>query len=131
LAILFRVRRGSANLVFLARAGCGGGSMTSRTPIGIIVQATPSDQAAYSGQMPPQNQVSFAAYINYPDGSLGSTPISGVQWSKGDSWVSLQGSVAPCTQPAPVVIFPFFSTVTATAQVNGKTRTGNFGLYCF
>jgi len=132
LAILLRVTRGSATLVFLAAlVGCGGGSMTARTPVGIVVQTTPSNQTAYSGQTPPQNQVSFAAYVNYSDGSLGSTPLSGVLWTDQDSWVSLQGSVATCTQPAPVLVLPAFSRVTATAQVNGKTYTDNSGLYCF
>jgi hypothetical protein len=118
-------------VVSAALAGCGGGKMPNPTAIGILVQATPSNQTAYSGQAPPQNQVSFTAVAEYSDGSLGSNPLSGVQWSNGDSWVSLQGNVATCTQPAPVVILPFFSAVSATAQVNGKTYTGNSGLCCF
>jgi hypothetical protein len=132
LELLFRVAIRSVALLSLANlAGCGGGSMSARTPVGILVQATPNNQTAYSGQAPPQNQVSFAAYVNYSDGSVGSTPLSGAQWADTDNWVSLQGSVATCTQPAPVVILPFFSTITATAQVNGKTYTSNSGLYCF
>ena len=104
--------------------------MAARTPTGISVQATPANQTAYSGQLPPKNQVSFAAYISYSDGTLSSTPISGAKWSDGDNWVSLQGSVATCTQPAPVVILPFFSVVTATAQVSGTTYNATSGLYC-
>jgi hypothetical protein len=130
LANLVKVTRGSALVFLAALAGCGGGSMTSRTATGITVQATPNNQTAYSGQMPPQNQVSFATYVNYSDGSVGSTPVSGVQWSDTDSWISLQGSVVTCTPPAPVVVLPFFSTVTATMQVSGKTYTGTSGLYC-
>jgi hypothetical protein len=117
--------------VSLFLAGCGGGSMPAPTPVGIFVQSTPADQTAYSGLLPPKNQVSFAAYISYSDGTSSSTPISGAKWSDGDNWVSLQGSVATCTQPAPVVILPLFSKVNATAQVNGKTYTDtSSGLYC-
>jgi hypothetical protein len=113
-------------------AGCGGGRMPSPTPIGIIVQATPANQTAYSEMPPPQNQVSFVAYISYSDASFSSTPLTGLQWSNNDSWVSLQGNVATCTQPAPVLILgTVFSTVTATAKVNGTTFTDGSGLYCF
>jgi len=30
--------------------GCGGGTMSTRNPTGIIVQSTPANQTAYSGQ---------------------------------------------------------------------------------
>ena len=104
--------------------------MSTRNPTGIIVQSTPANQTAYSGQPHPQDQVSFAASIEYSDGSV-SGPIGGVQWSNGDSWVSMQGNVATCTQAAPVLILgPILSVVTATAQVNGKTYTASSGLYC-
>jgi len=58
--------------------------MSTRNPTGIIVQSTPANQTAYSGQPHPQDQVSFAASIEYSDGSV-SGPIGGVQWSNGDS----------------------------------------------
>ncbi|PYV79107.1 MAG: hypothetical protein DMG93_21380, partial [Acidobacteria bacterium] len=73
---------------------------------------------------------SFAAYITYSDGSLSSSPINEVQWSDTDySWVSLNGNVATCTQPAPLAGLQL-STVTSTTQVNGSTYTGTSGLYC-
>jgi len=117
--------------VSLFLAGCGGGSMPAPTPVGIFVQSTPANQTAYAGLAPPQNQVSFAAFITYSDGSVGSIPISGAQWVNGDSWVSLSRNVATCTQPAPVLILgTVFSKVTATAQVSGNTFTDSSGLYC-
>jgi len=117
--------------VSLFLGGCSGGSMPAPTLVGIIVQATPANQTAYSAMAPPQNQVSFAAFSTYSDGSVSSTPISGVQWADSDSWVSLSRNVATCTQPAPVLILgTVFSTVTATAQVSGKTYSDSSGLYC-
>ena len=117
--------------VSLFLGGCGGGSMPAPTPVGIFVQSTPANQTAYAAMAPPQNQVSFAAFITYSDGSVGSTPISGVQWANSDLWVSLSRNVATCTQPAPVLILgTVFSTVTATAQVSGKTYSDSSGLYC-
>jgi len=105
--------------------------MPPPTVTGITVQTQPPNGTAYSGQAPPQNQVSFTAYYTYSDASIGATPIANVQWTgDGANWVLLQGNVATCIQPAPVVILPFFSTVTATTQVNGKVFTGNSGLYC-
>ena len=105
--------------------------MPASTVTGITVQTQPSNGTAYSGLAPPQNQVSFTAYYIYSDASIGTTPIANVQWTgDGANWVLLQGNIATCTQPAPVVIFPFFSTVTASAQLNGKPLTGNSGLYC-
>ena len=69
--------------------GCGG-KMAAPTVTGIFVKATPSNQTAYSTLLPPQNQVSFAAYLSYSDASLSSTALSGVQWSDIDySWVFL------------------------------------------
>src|SRR5713101_1655325 len=72
--------------VSLFLGGCGGGSMPAPTPVGIFVQSMPANQTAYAAMAPPQNQVSFAAAITYSDGSVGSTPISGVQWANSDSW---------------------------------------------
>ena len=105
--------------------------MSSPTPIGMFVKPTPANQTAYSALPAPQNQVSFAAYLNYSDGSVSSTPLNGVHWVDTDGWVSLQGNIATCTQPAPVVLLSFFSTVTASTQVNGKTYNANSGLYCY
>jgi hypothetical protein len=117
--------------VSLFLGGCGGGSMPAPTPVGIFVQSTPANQTAYAGLAPPQNQVSFAAFITYSDGSVGSTPIGGLQWADSDSWVSLSRNVATCTQPAPVLILgPVLSTVTATAQVSGEPYPASSGLYC-
>ena len=114
----------------LALNGCGGGQMPAPTVTGIFVKATPANQTAYSSQTAPQNQVSFAAYLSYSDGSLSSTPLSGVQWSDPDSWVSLSGNIATCTQPAPLPGLQL-SKMTATAQVNGSTYTdSSSGLYC-
>jgi len=114
----------------LALNGCGGGQMPAPTVTGIFVKATPANQTAYSSQTVPQNQVSFAAYLSYSDGSLSSTPLSGVQWSDPDSWVSLSGNIATCTQPAPLPGLQL-SKMTATAQVNGSTYTdSSSGLYC-
>ena len=116
----------------LALNGCGGGHMPAPTVAGILVKATPANQTAYSSQPAPQNQVSFAAYLSYSDGSLSSTPLSGVQWSDTDySWVSLNGNIATCTQPAPLPGLQL-SKITATAQVNGSSYTDSgSGLYCF
>jgi hypothetical protein len=115
----------------LALNGCGGGQMPAPTVTGIFVKATPANQTAYSAQPAPQDQVSFAAYLTYSDGSLSSTSLSGVQWSDIDySWVSLSGNVATCTQPAPLPGLQL-STVTATTQVHGNTYTNSSGLYCF
>ena len=114
----------------LALNGCGGGQMPAPTVTGIFVKATPANQTAYSSQTVPQNQVSFATYLSYSDGSLSSTPLSGVQWSDPDSWVSLSGNIATCTQPAPLPGLQL-SKMTATAQVNGSTYTdSSSGLYC-
>ena len=111
--------------------GCGAGPMAAPTVTGVTVQTQPSNGTAYSGMAAPQNQVSFTAYYVYSDGNVGTTPIANVQWTgDGAYWVSLQGSVATCTQPSPIVILPVFSTVTASAQVNGTAFKGNSGLYC-
>src|SRR6266851_6130801 len=102
-------------LLTTALCSCGGGQMTAPTVTGIFVKATPTNQTAYSAQPAPQNQVSFAAYLSYSDGSSSSTPLSGVQWSDIDySWVFLSGNIATCTQPAPLPGLQL-STVTATA----------------
>ena len=63
--------------------------------------------------------------------TIGKTPVANVQWTgDGAAWVFLQGNVATCTQPAPVIILPVFSTATATVKVSGNTYLGNSGLYC-
>ena len=109
--------------------GCGGGHIPPPTVTGIAVQ--PSVASVYSSDAPPKNQVSFAAYITYSDASQSPNPISNVKWTYDSaSWVSLNGNVATCLQPAPVIIFPFGSTITATAPVNGTTYTVNAGLVC-
>ncbi len=111
--------------------GCGGGSMPAPTVTGMVAQSQPSNAIASSAMASPKNRVSFSALLTYSDGSVSASPLSGVQWSDGDPWVSLSGNVATCTQPAPVLILgPEFSTVTATAQVNGKSYTVTSGLYC-
>ena len=103
--------------------------MPAPTVTGIVVQ--PSVAQVYSSDAPPKNQVSFAAYITYSDASQSPSPISNVKWTYDSaSWVSLNGNVATCLQPAPVVLFPFVSTITATASVNGTTYTVNAGLTC-
>jgi hypothetical protein len=118
-------------LALMSLAACGGGSMPPKVANGIFLQSTPANQIAYAAQAPPQNQVSFTAVISYSDGSIGSAPITGAQWSDTDSWVSMQGNVATCLQPAPVLILGnVLSTVTATAQVNGNSYTASSGLYC-
>src|SRR5258708_5718213 len=115
-----------AALLFLPSCG-GGGSTPAPTITGITVQAQPSNQTAYSGQAAPQNQVSFTAYYTYSDLSIGKTPVANVQWTgDGANFVSLNGNVATCTQSGGI----FFSTVTATAQVNGTSYTASSGLYC-
>jgi hypothetical protein len=112
-------------------SGCGGGKMPSPTITGISVQAQPSNQTAYASLASPQNQVSFNAYFTYSDLSVGTTPIANVQWTgDGANWVTLRGNVATCTQPAPVVVLPAFSTVNATAPANGSSYTSSSGLYC-
>jgi hypothetical protein len=118
-------------LLFLP--ACGGSSSTSSPTItGIFLQSQPINQTAYSGQVAPQNQVSFTAYYLYSDLSVGKTPVAGVQWTgDGANWVSLAGNIATCLQPAPVILFPAFSTVSASAQVNGTVFKGDSGLYCF
>ena len=126
----FQLRVLVALLLISALSGCGGGKMPAPTVTGIFVRATPTNQTAYSSQAAPQNQVSFAAYLSYSDGSISSTSVSGTVWSDTDySWVSLTGNVATCTQPAPLPGLQL-SMVTATAQVNGSTYTGASGLYC-
>jgi hypothetical protein len=103
--------------------------MPAPTVTGIAVQ--PSVASAYSADAPPKNQVSFAAYIAYSDGSQGPSPLSNVTWTFDfASWVSLKGNTATCLQPAPVVIFPFVSNITAKAQVNGTPYTVNAALTC-
>jgi hypothetical protein len=111
-------------------SGCGG-KASSPTITGIFVKPTPSNETAYSGQPAPQNQVSFAAYYLYSDGTQSNTTVGGVQWSDSDTWVSLSTNVATCTRPAPFVLGPQLSSVTATVQVNGTTYTDSSGIYCF
>jgi hypothetical protein len=114
-------------IALLLLPGCGGGSTPAPAITGITVQAQPSNQTAYSGQAAPQNQVSFTAYDTYSDLSISKTPITNVQWTgDGANWVSLNGNMATCTQSGGIL----FSTVTATAQVNGNTYTASSGLYC-
>ena len=109
--------------------GCGGGHMTAPTVTGIAVQ--PSTPSVYSSDAPPKNQVTFAAYISYSDGSQSTNPLSNVTWTcDGASWVSLKRNTATCLQPAPVILLPFVSTITATAQVSGTLYTVNAALTC-
>lgn len=105
---------------------CGGGSIPSPTVTGIFIK--PSDPTAYSQAAPPQNQVSFSAYIDYNDGTLSPNPISNLKWTYDfAAWIPLTGNVATCTQPAPLSdpIFqaPVPSEITATALVGGKSYT--------
>ena len=95
------------------------------------MKPTPSNQTAYSGQPAPQNQVSFAAYYLYSDGTQSNTTVPGVQWSDIDNWVALSANVATCEGPAPFFLGPQLSSVTATIQVNGKTYSDSSGIYCF
>ena len=109
--------------------GCGGGHMAAPTVTGIAVQ--PSVASVYSADAPPKNQVTFAAFVAYSDGSQSPNPLSNVTWTYDfSSWVSLKGNTATCLQPAPVVLLPFDSTITATAQVNGTSYTANAALTC-
>jgi hypothetical protein len=110
-------------------SGCGAAHMPAPTVTGIIVR--PNDTIAYSAAAPPQNQSAFAAYETFSDGSVGATPISNAQWTYDSAyWVSLNGNVATCTQPAPVVVFTLVSTITATAKVSGTTYTAPALLTC-
>ena len=103
--------------------------MPAPTVTGIAVQ--PSIASVYSSDAPPKNQVTFAAYISYSDGTQSTNPLSNVTWTyDGASWVSLKGNTATCLQPAPVVLFPFVSTISATAQVSGTPYTVNAALTC-
>src|SRR5258708_20681364 len=105
--------------------------MQGRTIPGITGLTQPSDGPAYSGLVSPKNQVVFTAYYTYSDSSAGSTPIANVQWTgDGSYWVALQGNTATCVQPAPVVVLPAFSTVTASVQASGTVFKANSGLYC-
>jgi hypothetical protein len=121
-------------LMMLATAAllssCGGARMQPPpTVTGILVR--PSDTTAYSAAAPPQNQAAFVAYETFSDGSVGVSPISNAQWTYDSAyWVSLNGSVATCTQPAPMVIFTLTSTITATAKVSGTTYTTTALLTC-
>jgi hypothetical protein len=106
-------------------AGCGGGGVPAIT--GLKVTTYPSDGIGYVVQTPPWNQVSFTAYYYYRDGTIGTTPVAGVQWT-GDPqayWISIQGNVATCWQPvAPRAI------VTGTANANGVVLTGTAAMWC-
>jgi hypothetical protein len=116
-----------ATVAFLT--GCGGMHMPPATVTGITVQ--PGTPTIYSEDAPPKNQVSFAAYETFSDGSIGANPIGGTRWTYDfASWVFFSGNAATCTQPAPVVIFPFTSTITATSKIGGTTYTATAALTC-
>lgn len=114
-------------------AGCGGykTSMDPRIVTGMVV--LPLQPSANSSAAPPQNQATFSAYVKYNDGSV-NLVTSGVHWSYDSAqWVSLSGSTATCTQPAPKVAgdVPAPSQVTATASVNGISYAAISQLSCF
>ena len=104
---------------------CGG--VGRPVPVSLHVKTFPSDGVAYTGQAPPWNQVSFTAYLSYSDGSTGTDPVAGVQWTADsqDYWVILNGNVASCFQAS-----PSRALIHATAQVNGVALDGLATMWC-
>ena len=109
--------------LLLVLPSCGGSSSTSApTVTGILVQ--------------PHRLLRRTKSLSSHTTFIPTSAWERLRWrtssgpAMGRNWVSLKGDIATCLQPAPVIVFPAFSTVTASAQVNGTVFKGNSGLYC-